>query len=718
MAEFKNLSALLDPQSVAIVGASPKAGWPARLWANLRHARYPGRVYPVNPNYETMWGVKCYRSLEELPELVDHAVVIIPADRVIELLRNSPRPLFRSATIYSGGFGEGGDPKGLERREFVHAYAREKNVRFCGPNCMGLLSTRSRAMLFPDQRLAEIHEGGLSLVAQSGGLLGSLARAALGWGIGLSYLVTSGNEADAEISDYLWHFLHDERTKVIGAFIEGVRDGEKFVAVGREALKLGKPIIALKIGRSAQGNAAAMAHTGALAGNDRVFDAVCRQNGILRVRNLDELLNCAELFLNLHRLPRGKKTAFVTFSGGLKGLLADLAQDAEVELSQFMPETETELHNLLGVGSSVGNPLDTGWGGLSSQETYLKCVQLVLDDPQVDLLALQEELPQNNVRPDKQSNLVALAEVAKGSPKPLAIYSMTTQSINDYGREFKQSCRLPFLQGAENTVQTMKRLAMFGEAVRLYRGETEKAPATLKPLSVETKEKLAGKKILSEWESCQVMSECDLSLCEMRLAANSSETIRAADEIGYPVAVKLVASGVTHKSELGGVKLNLSAPHEVERACQEIEAGFQARNPGASVEGFLVQEMVRGGVETIIGTDNDPQFGPVVMFGLGGTAVELYRDVTFRMAPIAADEARRMIRGIKGYPLLAGFRGAPPVDLDALCRAIVSLSELATSGRDLIQSIDINPFICLPNGGKAVDAVIVTRASAEEKSRD
>ncbi|MGH7773002.1 MAG: acetate--CoA ligase family protein [Candidatus Binatia bacterium] len=709
MAEFKDLSSLLDPQSIAIVGASPKAGWPARIWANLQHFHYPGRVYPVNPNHETMWGMKCYRSLDELPEVVDHAVIIIPADRVIDLLRNSPSVPFRSATIYSGGFGEGSDPEGLKRKDFLQAYAREKKVPFCGPNCMGLVSTRSRAMLFPDQRLADIREGGLAIVSQSGGLLGSLVRAAVSWGIGLSYFVTSGNEADAELSDYLRHFLNDERTKVVGAFIEGVRNGEKFIAVAQEALRIGKPIIALKVGRSAKGSAAAMAHTGALAGSDRVFDAVCRQNGIVRARNLDELLNCAELFLNLNRLPPGRKTAFVTFSGGLKGLLSDLSQDAGVELSQLKPETEAELDKLLGVGSSVGNPLDTGWGGLSSQETYLKCVHLLLDDPQVDLVALQEELPQSNLRPDKESNLLALAEIARESAKPIAMFSMITQSINDYGLQFKQGCRLPFLQGAENAVQTMKHLGMFGEAVQAHRREKDKGRVALESLGAKAKEMLAGKKILSEREAYSVMSECGLPLSKVRVAANASEAVRAANEIGYPVAVKLTASGVTHKSELGGVKLNLSAPQEVERACKEIEANLQARNPGASVEGFLVQEMVRGGVETIIGTDNDPQFGPVVMFGLGGIAVELYQDVTFRMAPVHVEEAARMIRSIKGYPLLAGFRGAPPVDEQSLCRAIVSVSELAAAGRDLIQSIDINPFICLPRGGKAVDAVIITR---------
>ncbi|TAJ80007.1 CoA-binding protein [bacterium] len=716
MTAFRDLSFLLDPRSVAIVGASPKSGWPARIWSNLQQFEYAGKIYPVNPNYETIWGMRCYPSMEVLPEVVDHAVIIIPADRVMELLRKSQRTLFRSATIYSGGFGEGGDPEGLKRKEFLQAYARERGVHFCGPNCMGLVSTRSRAMLFPDVRLGDMREGGLAIVAQSGGLLGSLVRAAVNWGIGLSYFVTSGNEADAELSDYLNHFLNDEQTRVIGAFIEGVRDGEKFIAVAQKALRLGKPIIALKVGRSAKGGAAAMAHTGALAGNDRVFDAVCLQNGIVRVRNLDELLNATELFLNLNHLPPGKKTAFVTFSGGLKGLLSDLAQDAEVELSQLKPETEAELGKLLGVGSSVGNPLDTGWGGLSSQETYLKCVHLLLDDPQVDLLALQEELPQSNLRPDKESNLQALAKIAQENSKSIAMFSMITQSINDYGLQFKQGCRLPFLQGAENMVQTMKRLAMFGEAVRLYREKKSLGTPSLKPLSPKVKEALAQKRVLNEWEAYSVLAEYGIPLAKVRLATAVADAARAAGEIGYPVALKLVAPGITHKTELDGIRLNLSKPHEVETAWKKIEQAFKDQRPGEVLAGFLVQEMVSG-VETIIGTDNDPQFGPVVMFGLGGQFVEIYQDVTFCIAPITLDEANRMIRSIKGFPLLTGFRGAPPVDEQSLCRAIVSVSELAAAGKDLIQSIDINPFICLERGGKAVDAVIIIRASVEQKEK-
>ena len=718
MAEFRDLSSLLDPQSIAIVGASPKSGWPARIWSNLQRFEYGGKIYPVNPNYETIWGMRCYASLDELPEVVDHAIIIVPAARLVELLRQSHRTPFRSATIYSGGFGEGGDTEGLKRKEFLQAYAREKGVHFCGPNCMGLVSTRSRAILFPDVRLSEMREGGLAIVSQSGGLLGGLVRAMISQGIGLSYFVTSGNEADAELSDYLRHFLKDENTKVLAAFIEGIKDAEKFLQVAGEALERAKPIIVLKIGRSEEGVAAALAHTGALAGNDRVFDAVCSQNGIIRVNDLDELLNTAELFLRVNRLPTGKKAAFVTFSGGLRGLLSDLGQDAGVEMPPLQPETEKKLAAMLAVGTAIGNPLDTGWGGLSSQEIYLSCVDALLADAGIDLLAMQEELPLSSARPDKESNLLALAKVAEKSSKPISVFSMVTQSLNDYGREFKERCPLPFVQGADNAVKAQKHLGNFAAAVRLYHEKKSLATPSLKPLSAKAKEALAKKSALNEWESYPLLAEYGIPLAKVRFATTVSDAVRAAGEIGYPVALKLVAPGVTHKTELDGVRLNLSKSHEVEAAWKEIEQACKNHSPGEALTGLLIQEMVSGGVETIIGTDNDPQFGPVVMFGLGGQSVEIYRDVTFRVAPIALDDAKQMIRSIKGFPLLTGFRGRRPVDLDALSRALVAVSQMAFAGAGLIQSIDINPFFCLKDGGKAVDAVIVTRKCAEQNKKD
>ncbi len=713
MAEFKDLSSLLDPQSIAIVGASPKpTGWSSRMWANLRNFQYPGRIYLVNPRYDSLWGERCYGSLDELPEVVDNAIVIVPAGMVVELLKACRHTNFRTATILSGGFGEGGDPEGLKRKEFLQAYARERGLRISGPNCMAFVSTQSRAVFFPDVRLSNMREGSLAIVSQSGGLVGGLVRVTVSHGLGLSYFVTSGNEVETELSDYLHHFVQDPKTKVIAAVVEGIRDAEKFLTVAREALARSKPIVILKIGRSKKGSAAAMAHTGALAGNDQVFDAVCYQNGIITVRDLDELLNTAELFLKVHRLPAGEKVGFITFSGGLRGLLSDLAQDVQLELPDLQPQTESALANLLDVGASIGNPLDSGWGGLSSQQTYLSCVHTLLADPGVDLLSIQEELPQSGVRPDKESNLLALSEIAPDSSKPIAVFSMITQSINDYGLQFKDRCRLPFLQGAGNTIRALKHLGFYAKRVREYQAGKLNQVRASRALSPQIRETLAQREILNEWEAYQVLGEYGVSLPKMRVATNLQEALSASEEIGYPVALKLVAPGVTHKTELGGVRINLSNAEEVKLAWREMAAAFQSANPARPLEGFLVQEMVRGGVETIIGAVHDPQFGPVVMFGLGGQFVELYQDVVFRVAPVDMEGAKEMVRSIKGSALLVGFRGGKPVDLEALSQVIVLVSQLAVDAADLIQSIDVNPFICLEQGGKTVDAVIITRASA------
>ncbi|HXG51514.1 MAG TPA: acetate--CoA ligase family protein [candidate division Zixibacteria bacterium] len=715
MSEFRDLTPLLEPRSVAIVGASPKAGWPARIWGMLKHFEYPGEIYLVNPRYEELWGRPCYPSLDALPCSVDNAVFIVPAATVVEMLEKSREGAFRSATILSGGFGEGGDAEGLKRKAFLQGYARERGIAVCGPNCMGHAALRSRAMLFPEQRLNEIRYGGLAMVSQSGGLLGALVRAGASRGIGVSYFVTSGNEAVAELSDYIHHFIRDPDTRVIAAFIEGVKDGEKFLRVAGEALDAGKPIIALKIGRSEKAAAAALAHTGSLAGNDRVFDAVCARAGILRVNDLDEFLNAAELFLRVKCLPSGRRAAFVTFSGGLRGLLSDLAEEHGVELPTLRDLTEKKLSGLLGVGASVGNPLDAGWGGLSSQETHLKCIDTLLSDRDVDMLFLQEEVPLSGARPDKESNLAAVAKVAEASDKPICMFSMITQSLNDYAREFKQRCALPFLQGADNAIKMQKHLARFGEAVQRRAEERYAKAAAPQPLTDRAVGLLASRRVLNEWEAYSILAEYGVPLARCRLAASPSEAVAAAAEMAVPVALKLAAPGVAHKTELDGIRLNLSAPAEIERAWREMEEVFRKRRPHESPAGFLVQEMVRG-VETIVGTDNDPQFGPVVMFGIGGQAVEVYRDVVFRLAPVGPDEAAEMVRSIRGFRLLGGFRGRPAVDLNGLVRALVALSQLACAGRELIQSIDVNPLVCFEGGVKAVDAVIVTRQAGSGNS--
>ncbi|HEU4340606.1 MAG TPA: acetate--CoA ligase family protein, partial [Candidatus Binatia bacterium] len=372
--------------------------------------------------------------------------------------------------------------------------------------------------------------------------------------------------------------------------------------------------------------------------------------------------------------------------------------------------TEKKLSALLGVGTAVGNPLDTGWSGLSSRELYLNCIDLLLSDRDIDMLVLQEEVPLSNARPDKEGNLMAVAEVAERSDKPISMFSMITQSLNDYARDFKARCPLPFLQGTDNAVKMQGHLANFAEAVERHKLQKEAKPIALQPLSARARAWLASKKALNEWEAYSVLAEYGIPLAKNELATTPAEAVRAAKAISGRIALKVVAPGLTHKTELDGIRLNLSSAEEIQSAWRQMEETFKKQAPGQMLTGFLVQEMIHGGVETIIGTDNDPQFGPVVMFGIGGQAVELYKDVVFRLAPITPEEADRMIRSIKGFPLLAGFRSGPAVDLDTLAATVVAVSQLAVAGKDVIQSIDINPFMCLAQGGRAVDAVVVTRA--------
>ena len=709
MPEFKDLSKLLDPQSVAIVGVSPRTGASARIRENIQRFNFPGEIYLVNPRYETLWGEKCYASLDDLPETVDNAIFCVPAPTVVSLLEKSTGNHFRAAIVRGADFGEDRSPEGLKRKAFLEDFARAHEVRFCGPNCMGLVSMRAHAFLFPETRFAGLREGGLAIVSQSGGLVGGLFRAATGHGMGLSYVVSGGNEVDAELADYINHFFKDEQTRVIAAFVEGVKDAEKFIDVARRAAAQSKPIIVLKIGSSPKGVEAALAHTGSLAGDDRLFDAASQCYGVIRARDIDELFNTAELFLNVNRLPEKKGAVFITFSGGLKGLMSDLAYDCGLALPDLAPDTVAQLDRLLGIGTSVGNPLDTGFSGLSSQETLLKCIVALIGDPNIPVVALQAELPQSDTRPETESNLMELAKIAERSPKPLVAFAMATQNLNDYGLEFKARCRLPFLESAQNSVRALAHLGNYSSALKRMRGDENQSSTSVQPLTTGAKEILSRTKIITEWRAYQVLAEYGVPIAKTILTMDVAGAVKAAGELGYPVAVKVAAANATHKTELGGIRLGLKDDAAVERACREIANALSKARPEISLDGFLIQEMIDGGVEAIIGTINSPEYGPAIMFGLGGMFVEVYQDVIFRLAPVTHEEALEMIGAIKGYPLLTGFRGAPPVDVESLAAVLVRVSELASAASDIIQSLDINPFIALPQGGKAVDALIVTR---------
>jgi len=714
---------LFSPRSVAILGASDRpASWPDVIYRNLTLHGFTGEIYPVNPKYQTLWGKPCYRAVRHIPGEIDQAIVLIPNHAVLSSLREAVEKGCRSAIVISGGFRESGTAEGRALEEELSAFAEKTSIKICGPNCVGLLSI-SNAYLpttygIPKEKPP--FAGGLSLVSQSGGFLGNLLQSATDRGIGFRYLVSSGNEAGLDLADYVDYFLDDPATKVVGLFIEGVKHADKFWQACLKARELEKPIVAMKLGRSEKAKRAALSHTGSITGSDEVFDAVFQKLGIVRADDPDELLETAALFLDAP-LPKGSGLGVLTNSGGLRGMVCDTAEKFSVELPALSSSTTTALNEFLSVGSAVDNPLDGGWGVLSSLDNFQRSVELLLKDPDIHILALQGKLPEDPNSEAARRYLQA-AELARIHRKPVVVFSIFSYSVTEAGRAFKAQCPLPFVHGLDKSFKAIRSFLRYASRLPEDRkgGDTPRASVGEPTCAAAAEKIIAGKKILSEVETEKLLELYGIPCAREKLAASAREAGEIADAIGYPVALKTVSPQILHKTEAGEVRLNLRDRKEVEGGFAELMEKARDTHPEASIMGILVQEMVSEGVEVILGIHPDPQFGPVLAFGLGGIFVELLKDLAYRLPPLDCDEAMAMIRQIKGYPLLAGFRSLPPADLPALAQALVQLSRLALDLKGESFSLDINPLKVLPMGKgiKVIDALAVRAADAFDSSKE
>ena len=698
------VAALLRPRTVTIVGASERPdSWPARIRRNLRAFAFPGPVYLVNPRHSAIDGEPCYPSVSAVPGEVDHLVVLVPAPAVAEVVAEAGRRGARSATVFSGGFGEGGDTEGQARGEAVRAAAAASGVRLCGPNCLGNVAPREGAVTFAEQAIEPFQPGGFGLVAQSGGIGGAVLRYAAQRGIGVSYGVLSGNELDLELADYVAFLADDPATSVIGLFIEGVRTPARFLAACLAARRAGKPIVALKVGGSAEGRAAALAHTGAVAGSPAVFAAVCRRYGIVQVNSPDEMVETVELLLHTPPL-KGDGVVLATLSGGARGLLADLSAELGLSLPPLAPTTVRALEERLGVGTSIGNPLDIGWGALSSRESYLACVEALLADPALDVLAVQEELPRGPDQAARAETCQALAAVAARAGKPLVFYSRASYRLSEYALAYRPSCLTPFLQETRRTLQALRHAVDYGAAVR--------RPLPVSPSPPQSEGKGTGWRArlaaldapLPPLHAAALLAAYDIPTPPQHLAQSPTAAAAAARALGFPVALKTASPQVAHKTEAGGVRLGLGTA----AAVREAYGAVTAVEPAA---GALVQAMVPTGVEVVLAALQDPQWGPVLLFGLGGVFVELFGDRSLRLPPLDADDARAMIAETRAGALLASYRGRPRADEAALVAAIQQLGILALELGDSYAAIEINPLVVLPEGEGvyAVDVLVLPR---------
>jgi acetyltransferase len=714
--KLEGVGALLNPRNVAIVGASDRPGnWSLRVNQTLRRFNFGGAIYPVNPRNKTVWdGETCYPSLADLPEAPDHVVVIVPGAAAIDTIVAAGKAKARSATVFTGGFGEGGDAKGRELGAQLQRAIEDAGLAVSGPNCLGNLAAPFRFMTIPDDRISELELGPVAIVGQSGGIVMAIQRALHARGVMTSYAITSGNEIGLFTSDYIRYLADDPHVAVIACFIESIRQAQEFKRACTYARDAGKPVVAVKIGGSEESRKAALAHTGSLAGSLASFDAVAETVGVVRVDTLDEVVEAVEYFSHA-KPPKGPRLGAMTFSGGLKGLMLEAAERHGLSFPPLTPETLAKVGGVLGVGTSLGNPLDAGFTALSSAEAYFKCIDILRADPNIDVLLLQEELPPQPRTNNKVDNLRHVDRlVADGKGPPIAVVSMISYMFTEHTRAFRAELpHLPVLQEADKALKAVGAAGRYG-ALRALAGTPAAAPQpTPKPDIRAILKRRApageGRSVLSESDSKELLRAYGIRTPNETLAGSADNAVLAAREIGYPVVLKLASADVQHKSDIGGVMLNITSENELRRAYARLAQNLAKARPGARLEQVLVAEQVIGGVELVLGVQRDPEVGPVLMFGSGGILLELHKDVAFGAVPPPPWQAQAMIARTTAGRLLDGYRGMPPADKERVLAGLCALGRLAHDLGDAVESIDVNPFVALPDGAVALDALVVLR---------
>lgn len=706
------VEALLHPRNIVLVGASDRPRhWSWRVRDNLTRFGYQGGVYPINPRREAIWDAPCYPDFAALPEPPDHIVSFVPADAVFGVLEAGAEAGARSALVFAGGFGEGGGAEGRGRAEKLRAVIANTGLGVCGPNCMGNVAAPSRAVTLPDDGLEEIETGPTAVIAQSGGLCVALNRLLHARGIMPSYMVSAGNQLGLAAGDYLRFMAAQPQIEAVLLYLEEVVRAEDFLAACNEARAAGKAVIAVKIGGSDQARAAALAHTGALAGSIDAFDALTGSAGVVRLESMEDAVEALEFHVHIPP-PVGPGIAVMTNSGALTSLISEYAARAGAELAQLTDATKKKISEILGPLANPANPLDTRSTVVT--EAHTACMDALAADPSVDFLMLGEELPLVPGIERKEKNLAAIGDWTRdGGPVPLALFAPMSQTLTDHAKGLRaQLGHLPYLSDPDRTFRMLGRIL---EADRRYVRAQNSSGAAPPPKNatelLAKSEKLAGPepRALDEAASKALLAAWDLALPREAEASDAAEVRKAADAIGYPVVLKAVSKDLPHKTEAGAIALDLKDGAAVEAACEAIARNVAAFDKTAAIDGYLVAEHMMGGQELVLGVNRDPEMGPVVMFGTGGVMVELYKDVAFGRPGLGRAEAEAMVDATRGGQIIAGYRGAPALDREAVINAILAVGAFARDAAHLIDGVDINPLLARPEGQGAValDALVV-----------
>ena len=697
-----NLNKLLKPTSVAVIGASEKEGFGGDVCRNiLSYVEDRSHVYFIHPKRDSVFGVPCYKSISDVPENVDLMVICTSQKTVIPLLQEGAKKGVGGAVVFASGYGEVGTAEGKQNEAELIAAAKELDIAVMGPNCAGFVNYIDNVQAFAFISAKRDRKGSVGVVSQSGQLCLSMMDDP---GMRFSYNISAGNGKIVQMEDYMDFLVDDEDTKVVSIYIEGVKNADKFAAVLKKAAEKRKPVVILKAGRSAKGGAIAASHTGSLSGSDASFDAVLKKFGAIRVDDLEELIAMSLMLSTMKRMPEKATFASMNLSGGETGICADVGSLNGIEYPDFTEETLKKLKEQLPSYASPNNPLDMTASLSYDADLYAGALRTVMDDPNIGMVLIGYTLLLEIADPCIHYMYKGIEKVVQekgGNCKPIAMIPFAENTRNPEYQEKLFQIGVPVLPPPVYAFKLLRHLADF----IAYEPETKTLELAVgHPKSEETQ-------ALSEHESKQELKVYGVPVPDVVIVTSKEEAAQFAKNHPDPLVMKVESADILHKSDVGGVKLNVCGPEAAEKAYEEIMESVTAKRPDAHINGILTVPMLDAGVEIIIGVNNDPQFGPMIMVGMGGVFVEVFKDVALYPAPLKEEEALEMLKSLKSFKLLNGYRGTEKCDIKALCQTIVAISNYAQANKDVLKELDINPLFVYPEGkGVGVaDALIVKR---------
>ncbi|CAI8296569.1 MAG: Uncharacterised protein [Chloroflexota bacterium] len=705
--QLKSIHLMLNPKSMAIVGATPRMQYGGRFLNAALRGKDKVRIYPVNPRYEEIQGLKSYPSVTDLPEAPDVVGIVIPYNNVLNVLQESYAKGTRAAVVISAGFSERGEQDRADLQSELTEFCRESGLRMSGPNCLGLANIKDGIWASSSSRGVAGLSGNIGLICQSGAsAFGPFLVRAVDEKIGFSYIISTGNEADLDFCDFARYLIDDDSTDVIAGFVEGFKDGKKFLEVAKLALKKRKPIILIKIGKSQFGTKAAKSHTAALTGEDENYEAAFSQYGVIRVQDYDDLLQISNLFAQTGRL-NSEGISVVSHSGGISSLTADMLGQAGLDLPELESKSRDGINEVLQGRGWASNPSDVT--GFANSESFPSIMDNMIAGDNMGCLVVASAGGEEQISQviEARSRYLSAPE---GQQKQL-VYLWTGSRVEESTLQKLQEAKIPLFYTPDKLGYALKHLVDYHKRADYMAQNASDSTFELSAIQKESIKhvKSLSKSQLSEDESKKLIENWGVITPQRFLTQSSDEAVEAANKLGFPVVLKVDSSEILHKTEAGVVRVNVKDDVEVSSVFNEIMESAKKVSNAKDINGVLVEEMVTGGIEVMAGLTVDEQLGPVILFGSGGTSVEVYKDVTRRICPISKQDAYEMIDEVNASVLLKGFRGASPKDIEALAHLLVNLSQLGASLSEDVKELDLNPVMVLDKGKgvKAADALVI-----------